>query len=328
MRKIASFLLVALLCSVAALAQRSVSGKVTDEKGNGIPNASVTVRGSTAGTVTQSDGTFSLSLPASAKSLVFSALNYVSSTKAVGSDNTYNVSLKSEDKLLQEVVVTGTGTATSRKKIAFSVESLGEKDIPKVPAGSIDRALVGRIAGAQISSTSGQPGQQANIILRGINSLGSTQPMIMVDGVEINAGSNANGSAANLSSRLSDLDLSNVERVEVIQGSAAATIYGAQGAKGVIQIFTKKGKAGKTKINFNNSISFDEALTGKLRLANNHFYNTNAGGFIVNSGGTPLTKDAFGTWQIPIATVNANAQNNKPYLEPVYDNIGQQGHHP
>jgi TonB-dependent starch-binding outer membrane protein SusC len=322
MRKFASMLLLAMLISAPAWAQRSISGKVTDEKGNGIPNASIAVRGSTVGTVTQVDGSYTLNLPANARNLVFSALGFVTNQQAVGAGNVLNVSLKTEDRLLQEVVVTGTGTATSRKKVAFAVESLSEKDIPKVPAGSIDRALVGRIAGAQISSTSGQPGQQANIILRGINSLGSTQPMIMVDGIQVNAGGNNNGSGVNVSSRLSDIDLNNVEKVEVIQGAAAATIYGAQGANGVIQIFTKRGKSGKTKIGFNNSISFEQALTGNLKLAQNHFYNTNAGGFITNSAGNPLTKDAFGTWQIPVSVVSATAQNNKPYLEPVYDNIG------
>ena len=108
--------------------------------------------------------------------------------------------------------------------------------------------------------------------------------MIMIDGVQIIANGTENGSASNVSSRLSDIDLSNAERVEVVQGAAAATIYGAQGANGVIQIFTKKGKRdGKLRINLRNSVSFDQVLRGNLTLAKNHFYDTDAQGFIVNN---------------------------------------------
>lgn len=323
MRKLLVLLTILLSTSGVLLAQKTISGKVTDEKGDPISNVSVLAKGTNIGTLTKPDGTFTLNIPASTKTLVFSGVDLATRDVEINNQQTLVVALKQEDKLMSEVVVTGVGTATSKKKIAFAVESLTEKDLPKVPQASLDKALVGKIAGAQITSTSGQPGQQANIMLRGINSLGSTNPLIMVDGVEINAGSNNNGSGTNVTSRLSDLDLSNVERIEVIQGAAAATIYGAQGANGVIQIFTKKGKRdGQVRVNFNTRASFDEVLRGNLETAKNHFFNTDADGYIVNTSGTRLTQNsATKVWQTPGQPVLVNALNNKPYKEATYDNV-------
>jgi TonB-dependent starch-binding outer membrane protein SusC len=316
-------LLLMSVCFIAhpLLAQdRTITGTIKD--GNGVPvaGASIMVGGKYGGVTAAADGSYSIKIPQSVKSFTVSSVGFDAQYVTIGAGNKVDVVLIVADKMLSEVVVTGVGTATSKRKLAFAVEGLSEKDLPKIPGGSIDRALIGRIAGAQITSTSGQPGQQANIILRGINSLGTTQPMIMVDGVQVNSGGNTNGSGVNISSRLSDLDLSNVERVEVVQGAAAATIYGAQGANGVIQIFTKKGRTGKTKITVNTSAAIDEALTGNLRLANNHFNRTDAAGFMVDAANVKLTKDAYGKWGTPVQVI-AGAINNKPYLEPTYDNL-------
>src|SRR5204862_2741500 len=117
----------------------------------------------------------------------------------------------------------------------IAVEAIAADRLPATPSASIDQALVGKIAGAQISSVSGNPGDPVNILLRGINTVqGGTKPLILVDGVQVAA------------TDINSLDLSNIERVEVVQGAASASIYGAQGANGVIQVFTKKGKKGRT----------------------------------------------------------------------------------
>lgn len=335
-----TLLLAFLLPLLAAWSQnRTISGKVRDDKGVPLDNVSILVKGTSIGTTTNADGDFTLSVPTTAKTLIFSRVNMTSSEIDLGTGAVLNATLQSADKMLDEVVVTGVGTATSKKKVAISIESITAKDLPKVPQGSIDQALVGKIPGAQITSTSGQPGQQAAILLRGINTLSSTQPMIMVDGVQINATSNRNGTlssddnqgrgtasvvSTNQSSRLSDIDLSNVERVEVIQGAAAATIYGAQGANGVIQIFTKKGvRNGKTAISVNSRVSFDNVLTGKLKLANNHFYETDAEGYIISNTNQRLNFNT-GTGQVlqpklPASLVDAT--NDKPFREQLYDNI-------
>ncbi len=165
---------------------------------------------------------------------------------------------------LSEVVVTGTGVATDRRKLAIAVESITGDKLPQAPNASIDQALVGKIAGAQINSVSGSPGAPVSIQLRGINTLsGGTSPLIMVDGVQVGV------------TNIGQLDLSNVERIEVVQGAAAATIYGAQGANGVIQVFTKKGKTGAMKIDFSARISTDALINdGDLHQPLHHlFYN-------------------------------------------------------
>ena len=317
----------AMLCLISSLVlaqTRTISGTVTSESGDPIPNASVILKSTKKGTSTTLDGRFSINVSSSDKTLIVSAIGMNPKEVSIASGSNYVIVLTASTTSLDEVVVTGVGTATSKKKIAFDVASVSAKDLPKVPQSSIDKALIGKIAGAQITSTSGQPGQQANILLRGINSLGSTNPMIMVDGIEINNSNNGNGSGDNVTSRLSDLDLSNVERVEVIQGSAAATIYGAQGANGVIQIFTKKGQRGdRLSINVNSRVSFDNVLMGNLRLADKHFYNTDAEGYIVNTSGARLVQNsATKVWQAPNQPAVLDAVNDKPYKEQLYDNLG------
>lgn len=328
MKKLVQSLFILLFVAVNAIAQeRTVTGTVTSaEDGLPLPGVSVKVKGGSTATQTGANGKFSIKVPSSNSVLVFSFIG--TETKEVAAKTSVlNVSLSADSKQLSEVVVTGVGSATDRRKVAIAVETVSAKELPSVPSSSIDQALVGKIAGAQISSTSGQPGQQASILLRGINTLGSTQPMILVDGIQINAGNNANGSGSNLSSRLSDLDLSNVERVEVVQGAAAATIYGAQGANGVIQIFTKRGvRNGQTRISFNSRASFDNAFVGNFKIAKNHYYNTDAQGFILSDlPGTPrISRDENGLWDVPSApALNGTIQNNKPYKEQTFDHFDQ-----
>ncbi|HEX5653478.1 MAG TPA: TonB-dependent receptor plug domain-containing protein, partial [Chitinophagaceae bacterium] len=336
-----TFLGLALLFFASAiLAQtRTITGKVTDDKGSPLSNISVIVKGTSIGATTNATGNYSLTVPLSAKTLTFSGINFTDTDAEITGD-VVNLTLETTGKVLDEVVVTGVGTATSKKKVAFSVETVSAKDLPKVPQGSIDQALVGKIPGAQISSISGQPGQQAAILLRGINTLSTTQPMILVDGVQVNATSNRNGTlssddnqgrgtasiiSTNQSSRLSDLDLSNIERVEVIQGAAAATIYGAQGANGVIQIFTKKGsRSGKTTVTFNSRVSIDNVLKGNMKFAEKHFYETDAEGYIISNANIRLAPSTS-TGQTPqpkLPSSLVNAVNDKPYRERLYDNLG------
>lgn len=300
-----------------------VRGKVlSTEDGQPIVGASIKVKGSTTGTTTDSNGEFKLSISGSTKTLVIS---YIGMKQVeVESKMTMNIKMEPETLIKDELVVTGIGAATDRRKVAISVESLNEDILNKNQNKSLDGALIGKIAGAQITSTSGQPGQQANIILRGINTLGSTQPMVLVDGVEINTSSLSNGTG-NVSSRLSDLDLSNVERIEVVQGAAAATIYGAQGANGVIQIFTKRGKKGeKTNVRYATSLSIDNAIRGNLAFAKNHYFKTTSNGLIDDGSGVPIAVDPItGYWSLPDETVTSTTINNKPYKEKVYDHIDQ-----
>src|SRR6185436_10232776 len=167
-----------------------------------------------------SAGAFTIKVKNNA-TLIISAIGF--ETQEVAATATVSVSLVTDIKGMSEVVVTGTGAATT---------------------ATIDQALVGKIAGAQISSVNGNPGQPTNILLRGINTLRSgTFPMILLDGIEVKA------------TDFNSLDVNSIERIEVIQGAAAATMYGAQGANGVIQLFSKKGRNGKLNIDISSSIA-------------------------------------------------------------------------
>ena len=272
-------ILALLFASVFSLVtQAQVGGKVTDAKdGTPIVGATIKVKGKKVYAVSNADGTFSIKADNGA-SLEVSYIGYNSATVS-GSSST-EVKLTQDAKSLSEIVVTGVGSATSKKKIAIAVESLTADKLPSVATGSVGDALVGKIAGAQISSTNGTPGSPVNILLRGINSIrGGTAPMILVDGVQVLTG-------------LESLDLNSYERVEVVQGPAAASLYGAQGANGVIQLFSKKGKAGKTTINVSTSVSQNSLLNiGNVNKAKKHAFNVNANGEVVNGGGAVINFD-------------------------------------
>ena len=186
MRKLLVTLTACLLFAGMLMAQKTITGKVTDEKGVPIPNASVIVKGTTTGTVTKADGTFSLNVPANAKALIVSSVDMRTEEKVIGSLTALDFTMKMEDKVMSEIVVTGTGVATSKKKLGISVETITADKLPQTQ--SLTQALVGKVAGAQISSTDGTPGARVNILLRGINSLrGGTYPMILLDGLEVRA---------------------------------------------------------------------------------------------------------------------------------------------
>ena len=321
------FLFVLFFSAVATAQERTITGVVKDDAGLPLNVVSVMIKGTSHGVATDFDGNYRIKVPNNKAVLVFSQIGMKTVEKVVGKANNIDVILREEAQELGEVVVTGVGVATDKRKVAISVDAVSEKSLKHTPVKSIDDALSGKIAGAQIQSTSGQPGQQANIILRGINSLSTTQPMVIVDGVEVNTNSYSLGTtgSSSVSSRLADLDLSNVERVEVIQGAAAATIYGAQGANGVIQIFTKKGKKGeRTEITYNSSLSVDEALTGNLSFAQKHPYKTDKEGYIIDANKARITVDPeTGYWTKPDPTIKDTTANIYSYKEKTYDHLKQ-----
>ncbi|BAV07483.1 TonB-linked outer membrane protein, SusC/RagA family [Filimonas lacunae] len=270
-----------------ALAQNTikVTGTVTDDKGAAIPAASIQIKGVKGGTATGNDGSFSISAKPGA-TIIISAVGFenkqVSATASLGS-----ISLVSDTKTLGEIVVTGIGVATSKKKLGISVETVSSDKLPQIPTNSLDQALVGKIAGAQISSTTGTPGAPASILLRGINTIqNGTKPLILLDGIQVN------------STDLNTLDASAIDRVEVVQGAGAATIYGAQGANGVIQLFSKKGKKGILTIDVNNSVSFDAYINkGKVHKATKHSFKTDASGNVIDNAGNIVELDENGVYQ-------------------------------
>jgi TonB-linked SusC/RagA family outer membrane protein len=276
MRKLKLLLAAALMLSVHFLwAQTNeITGRVTDDKGNPIIGVTVNVKNSRTGTTTAPDGSFKINASPNAV-LVISAVGFEPKEIKVGSQTNLNIiSLVQDTKLMSEVVVTGTGVATSKRKLGISVESITADKLPQVPAATLDQAIVGKVPGAQISSVSGNPGDKVNIVLRGINTVwNSTRPLVMLDGLEIPF------------EDMNTIDPAQVERVEVVQGAASASIYGAQGANGVIQIFTKRGQKGKLSINVSSSYAKNSYINaGNFGKANLHPYLTDQSGNIIYSG--------------------------------------------
>lgn len=269
-----------LLFSNISFAQQEVTGKVTDENGVPLPGSTVKIKNSRSGTIASADGTFKINAAPNAI-LIISAVGYETKDVAIGTDNSITVQLALDAKAISEVVVTGTGSAVSKKKLAFAVETVNIANQTKVPTGDVGQQLVGQVAGAQISSTGGLPGKDINILLRGVNTITrGTSPMILLDGIQLGA------------TNLNSLDVSNIERVEIVQGAASATMYGAQGANGVIQLFSKKGKPGAVNIDVSTNLTSSEFLNiGNVQKNHFHSYSTNAGGEVIGASGNPLVWD-------------------------------------
>ncbi len=269
-----------LFCCTSIMAQQSVTGKVLDEKGAPVVGASVSVKNVKGGTVAAVDGSFKITASSNA-TLVVSAVGFETKEVNIGNATNVAVTLAVDAKGLGEVILTGTGTATSKRKVAIAVESVSADKLPAAPTASVDQALVGKIPGAMISSVNGNPGSPVNILLRGINTLQSgTFPMILLDGIEVKA------------TDFNSLDLTAIERVEVVQGAAAATLYGAQGANGVIQLFSKRGKSGKVNIDFSTGISSNSLIQGgDFGKAQFHSLVTDAAGNVLGGSGAALAFD-------------------------------------
>ncbi|HMH20654.1 MAG TPA: SusC/RagA family TonB-linked outer membrane protein [Puia sp.] len=312
MRRLLLVAVATFMLFVQGMAQTiTVTGKVTDEKGASVAGATVTEKGTRNATTTRDDGGFSILVKSKSK-LVISYVGY-EPFETEAKDN-LRAALSPDAKALSDIVVTGVGVATSRKKLPIEVASVSAKDFAKSATTSVQQALDGQIAGARVQQSSGTPGSSYNITLRGINSLDNTNPLIMVDGVEMD--------------NLSNVDPASVDHVEVVKGPAGGMLYGAQGANGVIQVFTKKGSLNsKLNISFSSKVSVDNILKGKHDvLSKLHHYVTDASGNILNGAGKVISRDATGIWTdpaVPDPSVNPNLENNKTFNIPIYDHLKQ-----
>ena len=249
MRKLLMIFIGLFVAMTSLIAQtRVITGKVLDEKGAPIANASVLVKGTTVGTTTKEDGSFSLNVPANAKELVIASVNFAKQEIKITSSNTYAARLKATSEDLEEVVVTGY-QQTKRREVNAAVSTITAKQIQNIPVTSVDRLLQGRAAGVQVNATNGIPGGAVNILIRGAGSINAgNQPLYVVDGVQIN------GTVTNIQTQtnpIAFLNPNDIETFEILKDAAATSIYGARGGNGVVLITTKKGKAGKNEVNFN-----------------------------------------------------------------------------
>lgn len=255
--------------SSAAFGQQpyNLKGKITDSRtGEEIFGATVSISGTTIGTVSDLDGNYVLFVnqnPGLIKLLVRS-VGYSSRTLDVTLGNqteiTNNIALNPDLMNLDEVIVTGTSVGTSRRQLGNAVATVGQRQLEETGAIAVDQALSGKIAGALVQQNSGDPAGGISVRLRGSSTItGSSDPLYIVDGVLINNNSNQlvdiGGTAQN---RLVDINPADIERIEVLKGAAAAAIYGSRASNGVVQIFTKRGQSGKPKFTFSTAFRSNE----------------------------------------------------------------------
>jgi TonB-dependent starch-binding outer membrane protein SusC len=256
----AALLFVLLAAPVAAQTAYTIQGSVADAlTAAPLPGVQIQVRGTGFGTISGANGRFILraNLEPGSYEVVFSHIGRRSVTRSVGLSADATVDLgqiqMAESALeLDEIIVTGTAGPTTRRAIGNTVSTIDPRQLEEAPAITIDQALQGKVSGALITSNTGTPGGGISIRLRGTSSItGGAEPLFIVDGVIIdnNADQQINvGYRSNPINRLADLDPSDIERVEIIKGAAAAALYGSRANNGVVQIFTRRGRAGETRI--------------------------------------------------------------------------------
>ncbi|MCR9249642.1 MAG: TonB-dependent receptor [bacterium] len=223
-------LVMLLLTGTGLYAQKTVSGVVTDDAGEPMPGVNVLVKGTSTGTVTGFDGSYSLSLNADQDVLVFSFVGFKSTEVAVGNRSVIDVGLESDLTALEEVVVIGYGTVES-KLVTGSVAGVDSEEIKNLSAGQAQQAIQGRIAGISVQPQSGAPGSGFNVRVRGTGSNGNSEPLYIVDGMR--------------TTDISFLSVNEIESFDVLKDGASAAIYGAEGGNGVVIITTKSGSTNR-----------------------------------------------------------------------------------
>ncbi|MEQ9399499.1 MAG: TonB-dependent receptor [Longimicrobiales bacterium] len=250
---------------VAAQSTGTLVGTVVDaQSGRPLIDAQVSVPGTGRGVLTNAAGRFTIvNVPSGQQTVRVELIGYTAqqSSVSVQAGQTASVDFRlTQDAIsLEEIVVTGVGRETERRKLSTSVDVLSADEISQIPVTSVDQLLQGRVAGATVNAQSAQAGTASLINFRGVSSVfGAQTPVIYVDGVRVdNSQSTAAGTGGEQSSALADLLTSDIERVEVTKGGAASTLYGSDAATGVIQIFTKRGRPGDARFTFRSEYGYD-----------------------------------------------------------------------
>ncbi len=286
MRKFLFLISMLVLTTLQLWAQRTVTGRVTDERNNPLPNVSVLVKGTNTGTISKEDGAFSLVVPPNGKTLVFSFTDMASKEVTIGKETEFNVALTAAQKDLQEVVVTAFGIRRDKKALGYDVSQLSTQQLTQAHTTNITNALSGKIAGVRVSGSGGSFAG-SSIIIRGYNTFtGSNQPLIVIDGIPIDnsGGGNSLQVGPTNSNRAIDINQEDIETISVLKGPSAAALYGSRAANGVILITSKKGRAGqKNNVQFSSSYQIEQVNrypdyqnTYAQGLGGNYIYNTSS----------------------------------------------------
>lgn len=234
-----SFAILFITVSWSAFAQEiSISGHVTDDTGFPIPGVNIIEKDTNNGTVTDFDGNFTINGVEIGSTLSFSYIGYVTQDVVINNKSNLTISLVQDLALLDEVVVVGYGTQ-KKSVVTGAISGVKQSELEDLPITRVEQTLQGRVSGITIAANSGQPGSSSTVRVRGITTLGSNEPLWVVDGVVVDSGG------------IGYLNQSDIESVEVLKDAASQAIYGARAATGVILITTKKGKSGKLSVNYN-----------------------------------------------------------------------------
>ncbi|HEU4469797.1 MAG TPA: SusC/RagA family TonB-linked outer membrane protein [Flavisolibacter sp.] len=324
MRRLLCTLLGMLLISAQLLAQnRTISGKIVDEKNSPISGVSVIIKGTKTGTVTNSEGEFSMSVPQNARALVVSGVGFAEQEITIGSQTSFNLTLRSESQSMENVIVTGY-TRERKSQFAGAASVMSSKVVETVPVGSFDQALQGRAPGLQVTSGSGQPGTSATVTIRGVKSLNNAvtsanaQPLYVIDGVPFPA------------LDMATINPNDFESITVLKDASAAALYGARGGLGVIVITTKKGKAGTTNFTYRSQYGFTSPPnTNKFDMMNSREilqYEERLGlaGFTTNTPGWVYSKNNPAYAALPATSPAATPfAASKARYDFILDSIGQ-----
>lgn len=245
-------------------ADKDITGVVSDEKGNKLAGASVSVKGTSKGTTTGANGEYRLSVADGNAVLVFSYIGYETQEVAVGNKAVVNISLNPGSAVLNEVVVTALGVSKDARKVGYAVTTVDGGMLTKARETNIGNSLVGRVAGLSVKGTNGGPGGTSKLLLRGMPSMNSAgSPLIVINGVPMDntqRGSAGEWGGADGGDGLGNINPDDVEKITVLKGQSASALYGARASNGVILITTKTGKKGDFAVDYNMNFSADKAI--------------------------------------------------------------------
>jgi TonB-dependent starch-binding outer membrane protein SusC len=289
-----SVLLFTFLLPVLAIwaQNRTIGGKVTDDNGRPIVNATVMIKETSAGTTTDVDGNYSLQIDNRSKTLIISYVGMASQEITIGNRSAISTALKQEGRSMDEVVVVAYGTQV-KKKVTGAISRVNGRELENKPFTSVDQMLQGKVPGLLSTSPTGQPGGIQQIRIRGIGSVtAGAAPLYVIDGVPVNSGDFSR--LNNTSNALAGLNPNDIESVSVLKDAASASIYGSRAANGVILITTKQGRAGKSKIRIDSEFGFGNTayINDAARPLNRDEYFTLTREGLVNAGVAQATIDA------------------------------------
>ena len=255
-------------CSAYCAAAQSgtVTGKITGDDGNPVNGASITLKNSNKGTVSNPDGSFAIEVQGRT-TLIISASGFTRKEIEVQGGQRIEVTLSKNVQSMDEVVVTALGIRREKRELTYSTQEIKGDVINATREPNVLNAMTGRVAGVQITSSTGAPGSSSRIVIRGTSSLlGENQALIVLDGVPIDNSETGNAGPGSGVSRLSDIDPSIIESINVLKGSAASALYGSRAARGVVMITTKNGGAfKKPTISFSSQVSFEKPILPEVQ---------------------------------------------------------------